>query len=128
MKNSIKSNIKSVARNSVAIPVETAAVTLEVVSDAGELALDAIRGALPTAKQLGTMVGMFTTGLFTSDMTEEAAIKLYKETSLADVMAKIEAASLKAGQDTAKLFDDDDDTGNTQRDLDLDLDLVNDQQ
>jgi nucleotide-binding universal stress UspA family protein len=111
--STIKSNIKTIGRNSVHVPLEVAATTLEVAADATDLSMRAVKGLVPTARQLGTMVGMFTTGLFTSDMTEEAAVKLYNETSIADVMAKIEAASLKAGQDCAKLFDEDDDTVDT---------------
>ena len=114
MTNTIKSNIKTIARNSVHVPVEVAATTLEVAADLTTLSMRAVSGAVPTAKQLGTIVGMFTTGLFTSDMTEEAATKLYKETTLADVMLKIEAAALKAGQDAARLLDEDDDTDSTQ--------------
>lgn len=113
MKTSIKSNTKTIARNSVHVPLELAATTLEVGADLTDLTMSAVRGAVPTAKQLGNIVGMFTTGLFTADMTEEEAVKLYKETTLADVMAKIEAASLKAGQDTANMWNDDDDTDNS---------------
>ena len=100
MTNSIKSNVKTVTRNSVSIPMEAAATTLEVASDVSDLALSTVRGAIPTTKRLGSIVGMFVTGMFNSEMEEQEVKKLYKETTLETVFAKIEEASLKAGQDS----------------------------
>jgi hypothetical protein len=106
MTKSIKQNVKTVTRNSVSIPVEAAATTLELASDVSDLALNTVRGAIPTTKRLGSIVGMFVTGMFNSDLDEQEAKKLYKETTLETVFAKIEEASLKAGQDLVKAWDD----------------------
>ena len=110
MTNSIKSNVKTVTRNSVSIPMEAAATTLEVASDVSDLALSTVRGAIPTTKRLGSIVGMFVTGMFNSEMEEQEVKKLYKETTLETVFAKIEEASLKAGQDLVKAWDEDEKT------------------
>ena len=62
MTKSIMTNVKTVTRNSVSIPVEAAATTLEVASDVSDLALSTVRGAIPTTKRLGNIVGMFAKG------------------------------------------------------------------
>jgi uncharacterized protein YqgV (UPF0045/DUF77 family) len=45
MSKSIKSNVKTVSRNSVSIPMEAAATTLELASDISDIALNTVRGA-----------------------------------------------------------------------------------
>jgi len=107
---SIAKDSKTIARNSVAIPLTAAATTLEVASDVSDLALSTVRGAIPTTKRLGSIVGMFVTGMFNSEMEEQEAKKLYKETTLETVFTKIEEASLKAGQDLVKAWDENDES------------------
>ncbi len=46
------------------------------------------------------------TGMFNSELDEQEAKKLYNETTLETVFTKIEEASLKAGQDLVKNWDD----------------------
>ena len=106
MSKSIKSNVKTVTRNSVSIPMEAAATTLELASDVSDLALNTIRGAVPTTKRLGSIVGMFVTGMFNSDLDEQEAKKLYQQTTLETVFSRIEQASLKAGQDLVSGWDE----------------------
>ena len=103
---SIAKDTKTIARNSVAIPLTAAATTLEVASDVSDLALSTVRGAIPTTKRLGSIVGMFVAGMFNSELDEQEAKKLYKETTLETVFTRIEEASLKAGQDLVKAWDD----------------------
>jgi hypothetical protein len=103
---SIKQDSKTIVRNTVALPLTAAATTLEVASDVSNLALGTVRGAIPTTKRLGSIVGMFVTGMFNSELDEQEAKKLYKETTLETVFTKIEEASLKAGQDLVKAWDD----------------------
>ena len=110
---SVKQNLKSLTRNSVSIPVETVATTLEVASDVSDLALSTVKGAIPTTKRLGNIVGMFVTGIINSDMGEQDAKKLYENTTLETVFAKIEEASLKAGQDLVNAWDEDDEKATT---------------
>ena len=107
---SIAKDSKTIVRNSVALPLTAAATTLEVASDVSDLALSTVRGAIPTTKRLGSIVGMFVTGMFNADMEEQEVRKLYQETTLETVFAKIEEASLKAGQDLVKAWDEDEDT------------------
>jgi hypothetical protein len=113
MSKSIKSNVKTVSRNSVSIPMEAAATTLELASDISDLALNTVRGAVPTTKRLGNIFGMFVTGMFNSELDEQEAKKLYDETTLGSVFTKIEKASLKAGQDLVSGWDEVDDTNTT---------------
>jgi hypothetical protein len=76
MSKSIKTNVKTITRNSVSIPAEAAATTFEVASDISDLALNTVRGAIPTTKHLGNILGMFVTGMFYSDLDEQEAKKL----------------------------------------------------
>jgi len=92
----------------VSIPVEAAATTLGVASDVSEFALNTVREAIPTTKRLGNIVGMFVTGMFNSELDDQEAKKLYEETTLETVFAKIEEASLKAGQDLMSGWDESD--------------------
>ena len=103
---SIAKDSKTIVRNTVALPLTAAATTLEVASDVSNLALGTVRGAIPTTKRLGSIVGMFVTGMFNSEMDEQEVRKLYKETTLETVFAKIEAASLRTGQNLVKAWDD----------------------
>ena len=103
---SIAKDTKTIVRNTVALPLTAAATTLEVASDVSNLALGTVRGAIPTTKRLGSIVGMFVAGMFNAELDEQEAKKLYNETSLETVFAKIEEASLKAGQDLVKAWDD----------------------
>lgn len=113
MTNSIKSNVKTITRNSVSIPIEAAATTIGVASDVSNLALTTVRGAIPTTKRLGNIVGMFVTGLFNPELDEQEAQKLYQDTTLETVFAKIEKASLKAGQEMVNMWNEAEDTKTT---------------
>ena len=106
MTTSIKTNVKTITRNSVSIPTEAVATTLELASDVSDIALSTVRGAIPTTKRLGNIFGMFLTGMLNSDLDEDEAKKLYDETTFATVFTKIEQASLKAGQDLLKGWDE----------------------
>jgi len=110
---SIAKDSKTIARNSIAIPLTAAATTLEVASDVSDLALSTVRGAIPTTKRLGNILGMFVTGMFNSELVEQEAKKLYQETTLESVFARIEKASLKAGQEMVNMWDEAEDTKTT---------------
>jgi hypothetical protein len=110
MTKSIRTNVKTITRNSVSIPTEAVATTLELASDVSDIALSTVRGAIPTTKRLGNILGMFVTGMFNSDLDEHEATKLYDETTLGSVFTKIEKASLKAGQDLVSGWDEADES------------------
>jgi hypothetical protein len=110
MTTSIKTNLKTITRNSVSIPTEAVATTLELASDVSDIALSTVRGAIPTTKRLGNIFGMFLTGMLNSDLDEDEAKKLYDETTFATVFTKIEQASLKAGQDLLKGWNESEDS------------------
>jgi hypothetical protein len=113
MKTSIKTDVKTITRTSVSIPTEAAATTLEVVSDISDLALSTVRGAIPTTKRLGSIVGLFVTGMFSSELDEQEAKKLYQETTFESVFSRIEQASLKAGSEMVNMWDEAEDTKTT---------------
>lgn len=96
--STVKQNVRTITRNSVSIPFEAAATTLEVASDASGIALGIVRGAIPTTKRVGNAFGMFVTGMFNSEMDEQEAKKMYEEATLETIFVKVEEASLRAGQ------------------------------
>jgi hypothetical protein len=104
MSKSIKTNVKTITRNSVSIPTEAVATTLELASDVSDIALSTVRGAIPTTKRFGSI--LFVTGMFNSELDEQEAKKLYQETTLESVFARIEKASLKAGQEMVNMWDE----------------------
>jgi hypothetical protein len=113
MTTSIKTNVKTITRNSVSIPTEAAATALELAGDVSDLALSTVRGAIPTTKRLGNILGMFVTGMINSDLDEHEAKELYQQTTLETVFSRIEQASLKAGQDLVSGWDESEDTKST---------------
>jgi hypothetical protein len=113
MTKSIRTNVKTITRNSVSIPTEAVATTLELASDVSDIALSTVRGAIPTTKRFGSILGMFVTGMFNSELDEQEAKKLYQETTLESVFARIEKASLKAGQEMANMWNEAEDTKTT---------------
>jgi hypothetical protein len=113
MATSIKTNVKTITRNSVSISTEAAATTLEVVSDISDLALSTVRSAIPTTKRLGSIVGLFVTGMFNSELDEQEAKRLNQETTLESVFSRIEQSSLKAGQEMVNMWDEAEDIKTT---------------
>jgi len=103
-----KSNIKTIARNTVSIPAELGATGVEVVADATTLLSGAVRGAIPTAKLLANIVGKFATGMAMSDAKPEQVVEIYNNTTLSDVLNMIDMGAVKAGQSAIKLLDEDD--------------------
>ncbi len=104
--STIKHNVKTITRNSIAVPVETVATTVQVASDLSDMVHTTIREAIPTTKRIGNIAGMFLAGMCNADVDEQEAGKRYKETTFESVMTSLERASLKAGQDLMKAFDD----------------------
>lgn len=102
MSKSIGSNIKSIVRSSISIPVELVAVTVQVVADTTSVASDAISGVVPTTKQLGTITGHFVMGAVNSELSEAELIKKVEGLSFTSLMADMQAGSGGAGQSTAK--------------------------
>jgi hypothetical protein len=104
---SIKRDSKTIVKNSVAIPTSAAATVLEVASDVSSIGLDIVRNTVPATKRVGNIIGLFVTGMFNSDLEEKEVQKLYEDTTVRSVFARMEAASLKAGQNLVKGWDDD---------------------
>jgi len=101
MNNSIKTNLKSITKNTVSIPVEAAALSIELAADAANLSMATLRGTVPATKQVGTIFGKFITGMLNSDKSIEEVETIFKETTLSTVMNNVEKAAIKAGQDMA---------------------------
>ncbi len=102
MSNSIGSNIKTIIRQSIAIPLELTSVVVEVAADATNVLSSTIRGTVPTTKQLGAITGHFVVGAANSDLTEEQLNVLTKDMSFGKIMDDIAAGSGSAGQSSTK--------------------------
>ena len=102
MSHSIGSNLKTIVRSSISIPVELVAVTIQVVADATNVTSDAISGTVPTVKQLGTISGHFVMGAVNSELSEKELKEKTAGVSFGSLMDNMQAGSGGAGQSTTK--------------------------
>ncbi|MCG7869712.1 MAG: hypothetical protein JAY74_25495 [Candidatus Thiodiazotropha taylori] len=106
----VKHNVKTIVRNTAAIPTEVGATALEVAADTTSLVTGVVRNAVPATKRVGNILGKFVYGMFNTDMKPEVAERKYDETSLADLVKSMEAASVRAGQDLVKAWENEEET------------------
>ena len=104
MSKSIGSNIRTIIRESINIPTTLLAVTAEVTADVASVTSDAIRGTVPTVKDLGTATGHFAVGVANSELSEEELAEKTAGMSFAQLRAGMATKAGKAGQTTAKFF------------------------
>ena len=102
MSKSIGSNLKTVVRESINIPLTLLTVSIEVASDAAELTSNTIGGVLPTTKSLLKATGHFAVGAVNSELSEKELNEKLATITLSEVLRNIESGSGKAGQSTAK--------------------------
>ncbi len=106
MSTSIGSNIKTIARQSINIPLQLTAVTVEVVSDAADLTSGAIGGIMPTTKSLLKSTGHFVIGAVNSELSEAELLKKTEAMTVNQILSDMETGSGKAGQSTTKAIAD----------------------
>ncbi len=91
-------NVKTITRNSVNIPLETAAVATDVIADASTLVLGTVGGALPFTYGVGRAIKKLSIGVFNPDITDAEAEALSTELTLSLLAQRAEANALHLGQ------------------------------
>ena len=98
----IGANIRTIVRESINLPLDLGAALITVAADTMGITTAAIRGTVPTVKQLGTASGNFAMGAANSDLTEEELADKTAGMSLALLMQQAVDGSGSAGQSTTK--------------------------
>ena len=99
---SIGSNIKSIIKTSINIPLELLSVTVEVVNDATQLTSASIRTVVPTAKALTSATTNFVVGAANSELSEDELKEKVQGITAESLIQAIEDKSGKAGQLASK--------------------------
>ena len=106
MSNWIGTNLKTIAKQSVNLPLELTGASVELLADATSLGSAFITEVVPTAKDVGRATGTFLLGVFNSELTEEELNAKASSLSFASIREAMVAGAGKAGQDLMKAWDD----------------------
>jgi hypothetical protein len=106
MTKSIGNNLKTITKQSVNLPLELTAASVELLADEATLGSSCIKEVIPTAKDLGKATGTFVLGVFNSELTDEQLKAKASTLTWASIRASIVAGAGKAGQGLVKAWDD----------------------
>jgi len=107
MSKSIGNNIKTIAKQSVNLPLELTGASVELLADATSLGSAFITEVVPTAKDVGRATGTFLLGVFNSELTEEELNTKASTLSFASIREAMVAGAGKAGQNLVKAWNED---------------------
>ena len=107
MTASIKNSAKTIAKTSVALPLEVGATALEVAAEASQFVLNTVRGLMPATKAIGRSTIMLGYGMVYSEESEEQIMKQVGRASILSILEGIEAGAIKTGQSLVKDWDKD---------------------
>lgn len=99
---SIGSNIRSIIKTAINIPLELTSVALEVTNDATQLTSATIRGAVPTTKAVVSATGRFAVGASNPSLNEKELEDKLDHVNFANVRDNMLKSSARAGQSTSK--------------------------
>lgn len=102
MSKSIGSNIKTIVKQAINIPLELTSVVVEVAADAANLTSATISGVKPTTQTFGVITGHFLMGAVNSELSEEDLKKKIDKISFDKLRKDVESGSGKAGQSTTR--------------------------
>jgi hypothetical protein len=103
---SIGTNIKSLVKTSINIPLEVLGLTAELANDAVQLTSATVRGVVPTASALLKATVEFGIGTVNPQATDEELAKKLVEADFADMFNTTLAKSGRAGRTASKTFID----------------------
>jgi hypothetical protein len=101
MSKSIGSNIKTIIKQSINIPLELITVSVEVVSDAANLASSAISNTVPTVNAVAEATTRFAVGAANPELGNKELDAKTADLSFEGVLQGIVDKSGKAGQSTS---------------------------
>ena len=116
MSKSINTNLKTIVKQSVNLPLGLTAASVELVADVATLGSSFITGVVPTAKDVGKATGTFVLGVLNSELTDEQLNDKASMLSFASIRASIVAGAGKAGQGLVTVWNEDKAPANTDKD------------
>ena len=102
MTKSIGTNLKTITKQSVNLPLELTAASVELLAEVATLG----SAFITTAKDVGKATGTFVLGVFNSELTDEQLKAKASTLTFASIRASIVAVAGKAGQGLVKAWDD----------------------
>ena len=115
MSKSISTNLKTIVKQSVNLPLELTEASVGLLADVATLGSTCIKEVIPTAKDVGKATGTFVLGVFNSDLTEDQLSAKASTLTFASIRATVVAGAGKAGQGLVKAWDDDETTPNSDK-------------
>jgi hypothetical protein len=106
MSKSITTNLKTITKQSVNLPLELTAASVELLADVATLGSSCIKEVIPTAKDVGKATGTFMLGVFNSALSEEELKAKASTLTWASIRASVVAGAGKAGQGLVTVWDD----------------------
>jgi hypothetical protein len=116
MSKSISTNLKTITKQSVNLPLELTAASVELLADVATLGSSCIKEVIPTAKDLGKATGTFVLGVFNSELSEEELKAKASTLSFASIRASVVAGAGKAGQSLVTAWNEDETTSDSDKD------------
>jgi hypothetical protein len=106
MSKSITTNLKTIVKQSVNLPLELTEASVGLLADVATLGSTFITEVVPTAKDVGKATGTFVLGVFNSALSEEELKAKASTLTWASIRASVVAGAAKAGQGLVKAWDD----------------------
>jgi hypothetical protein len=116
MSKSISTNLKTITKQSVNLPLELTAASVELLADVATLGSSCIKEVIPTAKDLGKATGTFVLGVFNSELSEEELKAKASTLTWASIRASVVAGAGKAGQGLVTVWNEDEATSDSDKD------------
>jgi len=115
MTKSISTNLKTIVKQSVNLPLELTEASVGLLADVATLGSTLITEVVPTAKDVGKATGTFVLGIFNSELTDEELHAKASTLTFASIRATVVAGAGKAGQGLVKAWEDDEATSNSDK-------------
>jgi len=106
MTKSISTNLKTIVKQSVNLPLELTEASVGLLADVATLGSTLITEVVPTAKDVGKATGTFVLGIFNSELTDEELRAKASTLTFSSIRASIVAGAGQAGQGLVKAWDD----------------------
>jgi hypothetical protein len=106
MSKSIGTNVRTIIKQSVNLPLELTEASVGLLADVATLGSTLITEVVPTAKDVGKATGTFVLGIFNSELTDEELRAKASTLTFSSIRASIVAGAGQAGQGLVKAWDD----------------------
>ena len=106
MSKSIGTNVRTIIKQSVNLPLEITGASVELLADVATLGSTCIKEVMPTATDVCKATGTFVLGVFNSELTDEELHAKASTLTFASIRASVVSGAGRAGQGLVKAWDD----------------------